>query len=113
MAPTTDWFGVGFVNFVDSQLKPESQEPSSEDEGDDGDEGNDDETYGSIEGFNEKDLGWTKIADMMSDASFYDISSDFAYGGWEVFYDRPSALLLYQLGRIDCTKRYMSYIRRS
>jgi hypothetical protein len=101
-APALDPSRKGFVNFVDSQWEPSSEElpgehgDEDEDEGEgDDDENVDDESYDPIEGCTEENVGWMKIAAMMIDASFYDISSGFAYGAWHVYYKRPPAMVLY------------------
>ncbi|KAI6839556.1 hypothetical protein KC332_g6544 [Hortaea werneckii] len=87
-SPALDPLGKGYVNFVDSQWTQSS--------GDDDDASEEDEEgYELIEGCAEEDVGWMKIAAIMIDASFYDIASSFAYGGWLVYYKRPPATVLY------------------
>lgn len=92
LAPALDPSGKGYVHFVDSQWKQSSED---DDDDDDDESEENEEAYELIEGCAEEDVGWMKIAAMMIDASFYDISSGFAYGGWHVYYKRPPATVLY------------------
>ncbi|KAI7203894.1 hypothetical protein KC316_g962 [Hortaea werneckii] len=90
-APECDMLGEGSVDFVDSQW-----EPMGEGEDEDEDECEEDrETFDPIEGCAEENVGWMKIAAVMIDATWYDTSSGFAYGGWYAFYKRPLETVLY------------------
>ena len=80
---------------ADSQWRPASEKPPSEDGVGDGDGEHDGESCRSIERCTAEDWGWMKIATMMIDAFFYDIPSGLAFGGWKVYYDRPPAIVFY------------------
>ncbi|KAI7466088.1 hypothetical protein KC357_g7469 [Hortaea werneckii] len=93
-APECDMYGGGYVDFVDSQW-----EPMGEEEDEDEDEyalcAEDRETFDSIEGCTEEDVGWMKIAADMIGAHWYSEASGFKYGGWYTFYKRPPETVLY------------------
>ncbi|KAI6840176.1 hypothetical protein KC342_g3003 [Hortaea werneckii] len=92
-APECDMLGEGYVYFVDSQREPMGE---GEDEDEDEDECEEDrETFDPIEGCAEENVGWMKLAAVMIDATWYDTSSGFAYGGWYAFYKRPPETVLY------------------
>lgn len=78
--------GQGYVNFADSQWKP-LREASQDECGDDCESENDGDLHDPVNRCTEY-VGSMKIAAMTIDVPFYDTSSGFSQGCWNVFFKR-------------------------
>lgn len=76
-------FGGSHVNFIDANWKPYS-EIFPEEEPDEDPE----ELFEPIEGCEDENVGWMKIAPYMIGAEFYEAATAFG-DSWYAFYQRP------------------------
>ena len=74
--PEEDFEGTGFVHFINAEWEPDSDDAIT-----------DDEKYPPIEGCEEEDVGWVKLASWLTGADGYEMSS--ADDIWHVLYRRP------------------------
>jgi hypothetical protein len=86
-APKRDLSGKGFVNFVDSRWEPMDKEHYGPIE-----QGGE---LDAVDGCEQENVGWMKIASLMIDAGWYDAAFNFPGVGWYVYYLRPPGVVIY------------------